>query len=123
MPLGVAGVAGVGGTAGVGVSAGTFLVDNQTRASIGAAADVAAAGAIGVRGTRGAGCHLGRRRRRWRRHRAYASAAVNDYNPLTYAWIGDGARINQGVSGAAAGRSLAVHAARPHRLAVHRRQW
>ena len=110
--LGVAGVAGVGGTAGVGVSAGTFLVDNQTRASIGAAADVAAAGAIGVRGTAvqdvtsvvvgGAGGGTAG---------VAASAAVNDYNPLTYAWIGDGARINQGVSGAAlAGRSLAVHA-------------
>ncbi len=49
--IGVAGVAGVGGTAGVGISAGIFLVDNQTKASIGAAADLAAAGAIGVRST------------------------------------------------------------------------
>ncbi|MHB8787319.1 MAG: leukotoxin LktA family filamentous adhesin [Thauera sp.] len=110
--LGVAGVAGVGGTAGVGIAAGTFLVDNQTKASIGASADVAAAGTIGVRGTSeqditsvvvgGAGGG---------KAGVAASAAVNDYNPVTYAWIGDNARINDGVSGSAlTGRSLTVHA-------------
>ncbi len=36
---------------------------------------------------------------------------MNDYNPVTYAWIGNGARINEGVTGPAlAGRSLTVHA-------------
>ena len=110
--IGVAGVAGVGGTAGVGISAGIFLVDNQTKASIGAAADLAAAGAIGVRSTAmqdvtsvvvgGAGGG---------KAGVAASAAVNDYNPVTYAWIGNGARINEGVTGPAlAGRSLTVHA-------------
>lgn len=110
--LGVAGVAGVGGTAGVGVAAGTFLVDNRTDAWIGSTADVAAQGAIATASTSvqdltsvvvgGAGGGTAG---------VAAAAAANVYNPVTRAWIGNQARINDGVTGTAlAGRGLAVHA-------------